>query len=143
MSTEHIPRDAHSQETPLPGLEKEQRPESTTQTVRSESPEKTEDTVEENKPVNPWADPSSFPDGGAKAWLTVAGGACCLFVSFGWINCVGVFQVSMQYKQWTSSHKGQEYYQRNQLHAYSSSEIAWIPSLQGRCLSFAFQSTTN
>lgn len=67
----------------------EETSESHTPTIRSESPHK----VEESPPVNPWADPSSFPDGGAKAWLTVAGSACCLFVSFGWINCVGVFQV--------------------------------------------------
>ena len=32
-------------------------------------------------------DPSSFPDGGLEAWLVVFGGFCCLFVSFGWINC--------------------------------------------------------
>ena len=32
-------------------------------------------------------DPSSFPDGGLKAWLVVFGGFCSLFVSFGWINC--------------------------------------------------------
>ena len=43
-------------------------------------------------PTNPWADPSSFPDGGAKAWLTVAGASACFFVSWGWINCIGVFQ---------------------------------------------------
>jgi len=44
------------------------------------------------QPVNPWADPSSFPDGGTKAWLTVAGASACFFVSWGWINCIGVFQ---------------------------------------------------
>jgi hypothetical protein len=37
-------------------------------------------------PVNPWH-PDLFPDGGVKAWLVVAGAFCCLFVSFGWINC--------------------------------------------------------
>lgn len=31
-------------------------------------------------------DPSSFPDGGFKAWLCVVGGFLCLFCSFGWIN---------------------------------------------------------
>lgn len=36
--------------------------------------------------VNPMH-PSQFPDGGRKAWTTVAGAWCCLFVSFGWINC--------------------------------------------------------
>jgi hypothetical protein len=32
-------------------------------------------------------DPRSFPDGGLDAWLTVAGGFCAVFASFGWINC--------------------------------------------------------
>ena len=36
--------------------------------------------------VNPW-DPSQFPDGGLAAWLVVAGAFCCVFCSFGWINC--------------------------------------------------------
>lgn len=77
-----------------------------------------EDTEKAEKPPpNPWMDPKSFPDGGAKAWLTIAGSSACLFVSFGWINCVGVFQ---------------EYYQTNQLKDYTASEIAWIPALQSR-----------
>lgn len=57
-----------------------------------------------------------YPDGGPKAWLAVAGATACLFVSFGWVNAIGIFQ---------------EYYQSNQLLDYTSSEIAWIPSLQG------------
>lgn len=36
--------------------------------------------------VDPW-NPSQFPDGGIKAWSVVLGGFCCLFCSFGWINC--------------------------------------------------------
>lgn len=71
----------------------------------------------EKPPPNPWTDPKSFPDGGTKAWLTIAGSSACLFVSFGWINCVGIFQ---------------EYYQTHQLKQYSASEIAWIPALQSR-----------
>lgn len=59
--------------------------------------------------------PADFPDGGFQAWLVVLGSWCCLFVSFGWINCVGVFQ---------------EYYQEHLLASYSSSTIAWIPSLE-------------
>ena len=35
------------------------------------------------KPANPWADPSSFPDGGPQAWLTVAAASACFFVSWG------------------------------------------------------------
>ena len=36
--------------------------------------------------VNPW-DPTKLPDGGAAAWLVVAGAFCCVFCSFGWVNC--------------------------------------------------------
>jgi MFS family permease len=59
--------------------------------------------------------PSPFPDGGRKAWLVVLGAWCCMFASFGWINCIGVFQ---------------EHYQRDQLSEYSASAIAWIPSTE-------------
>lgn len=74
----------------------------------------TESGAPPEKPVN---NPSNFPEGGAKAWLTVAGASACLFVSFGWVNCIGIFQ---------------EYYQSNQLKQYTASEVAWIPSLQSR-----------
>ncbi|KAH6894529.1 major facilitator superfamily domain-containing protein [Thelonectria olida] len=56
-----------------------------------------------------------IPDGGATAWLVVFGTWCTSFCSFGWINSVGVFQ---------------DYYERNMLKEYSSSTVAWIPSLQ-------------
>lgn len=64
-------------------------------------------------------DPTAFPDGGKTAWLTVAGSSACLFVSFGWINCVGVFQ---------------EYYSTHQLRQYTESDIAWIPALQSKVI---------
>lgn len=38
-----------------------------------------------------------------------------MFVSFGWVNCIGVFQAE---------------YETNQLKEYSSSEVAWITSLE-------------
>ncbi|KAF2237332.1 MFS general substrate transporter [Viridothelium virens] len=63
----------------------------------------------------PAFNPADFPDGGAKAWLVVAGCWCCLFVSFGWINCIGVFQA---------------YYQTHMLSQYAPSTVAWIPSLE-------------
>ena len=63
----------------------------------------------------PGINPADFPDGGLKAWTVVLGGFCCLFVSFGWINCIGVFQT---------------YYQEHQLSVYSPSTVAWIPALQ-------------
>ncbi|KAG9244291.1 monocarboxylate permease-like protein [Calycina marina] len=58
---------------------------------------------------------TDFPDGGREAWLVVLGGWCGLFVSFGWITCIGVFQT---------------YYTTTLLSAYSSSTIAWIPSFE-------------
>lgn len=66
------------------------------------------------RPVFTGFDPSSFPDGGLQAWLAVSGAFCCLFCSFGWINCIGVFQA---------------YYEKNQLRNYSPSTVSWIPSL--------------
>ncbi|CAI6335742.1 unnamed protein product [Periconia digitata] len=66
------------------------------------------------EPISPFH-PSQFPDGGKDAWLCLLGSACCLFCSFGWLNCVGVFQ---------------SYYSQNQLQDYSASQIAWIASLE-------------
>ncbi|KAK7705989.1 hypothetical protein SLS57_009906 [Botryosphaeria dothidea] len=72
-------------------------------------------------PQNPMMDPKSFPDGGLDAWLCVLGGFCALFCSFGWINCIGVFQ---------------EYYQTHQLSQYSASTISWIPSCEAFMMFF-------
>ena len=70
--------------------------------------------IEHNKPAsNPQGlSPADFPE---NAWLVVLGAWCGLFCSFGWLNSIGVFQ---------------EYYQFNQLAAYTPSEIAWIPSME-------------
>lgn len=54
-------------------------------------------------------------EGGAKAWLTVLGASAALFTSFGWTNCIGLFQ---------------DEYQSNQLKQYSSSTVSWITSVQ-------------
>jgi hypothetical protein len=68
----------------------------------------------DEKPAAPAGpDPKEFPDGGLKAWSVVFGGWCCLFASFGWINCIGVFQT---------------YYQENFLSTYTPSQVAWISS---------------
>ncbi|KAK0654184.1 putative monocarboxylate transporter [Cercophora samala] len=56
-----------------------------------------------------------FPEGGIHAWMTVSGASACLFVSFGWVNCAGIFQ---------------SHYQANQLSNHTPSEISWIPALQ-------------
>ena len=59
--------------------------------------------------------PADFPDGGFTAWSVCLGAFCCLFASFGWITCIGVFQA---------------YYQTHQLKNYSASAVAWIPSVE-------------
>ncbi|KAL4940485.1 hypothetical protein BDV06DRAFT_213459 [Aspergillus oleicola] len=47
--------------------------------------------------------------------MVTAGAFSCVFCSFGWINCIGIFQ---------------DYYQSHQLRSYSSSTISWIASLE-------------
>ncbi|KAF5015233.1 hypothetical protein F66182_13508, partial [Fusarium sp. NRRL 66182] len=61
------------------------------------------------------AAPPEAPEGGTKAWLSVLGASAALFTSFGWTNCIGLFQ---------------EEYQSNQLKEYSSSTVSWITSVQ-------------
>lgn len=63
----------------------------------------------------PKAAPPTVPDGGLQAWLTVAGASVALFVSFGWVNCIALFQSE---------------YETNQLKDYSSSEVSWITSME-------------
>lgn len=65
--------------------------------------------------------PADFPDGGLQAWLVVLGGFCTIFASFGWINCIGIFQ---------------DYYETHQLSSYSSSTVAWIPSTESFMMFF-------
>ncbi|KAF4629728.1 hypothetical protein G7Y89_g8415 [Cudoniella acicularis] len=55
------------------------------------------------------------PEGGTKAWLCLLGASTALFVSFGWVNCIALFQAE---------------YETNQLKQYSSSTVSWIPSME-------------
>ncbi|KAE8355373.1 major facilitator superfamily domain-containing protein [Aspergillus coremiiformis] len=55
------------------------------------------------------------PDGGLKAWMVVFGAFCGLFVSFGWINCIGAFL---------------DYYKTHQLSDFPTSTVTWITSLE-------------
>ncbi|PYH35080.1 monocarboxylate transporter 4 [Aspergillus neoniger CBS 115656] len=55
----------------------------------------------------------TYPEGGRRAWLAVAGAWCCNFCSFGWTSSIGVFQA---------------YHSEHQLSSYSSSAVSWIPS---------------
>lgn len=56
-----------------------------------------------------------FQEGGTKAWLTVAGSSAALFTSFGFVNCIGLFQAL---------------YETDQLKNYSTSEVSWITSTE-------------
>ncbi|KAK6582564.1 hypothetical protein PZA11_004972 [Diplocarpon coronariae] len=73
------------------------------------------EVIPKSTPAPGGVNPADFPDGGLEACMVVLGGWLCLFCSFGWINCIGVFQ---------------QYYQQNLLAGYSSSTISWIPSLE-------------
>lgn len=69
----------------------------------------------ENKGELPKHAIPNFPEGGFKAWLTVSGAAAALFVSFGWVNCIALFQAN---------------YEMNQLKRYPRSTISWITSME-------------
>lgn len=56
------------------------------------------------------------PEGGTKAWLSLLGASCAMFVSFGWVNCIALFQTE---------------YETNQLKQYSQSAVSWITSMEG------------
>jgi hypothetical protein len=55
------------------------------------------------------------PEGGTKAWLSLIGASCAMFVSFGWANCIALFQAE---------------YETNQLKQYSKSAVSWITSME-------------
>ncbi|CAM1503134.1 Fc.00g079100.m01.CDS01 [Cosmosporella sp. VM-42] len=82
---------------------------------RAPSPEPEKRDGDPEIPSNNDSHIEEAPNGGAAAWLVVLGTWCTSFCSFEWINSVGLFQ---------------DYYQREMLKHYSSSTIAWIPSLQ-------------
>ncbi len=82
---------------------------------RFRSPAIDDEKASSPKPLLSTLEAADFPDGGLKAWSVVLGAWCCLFTSFGWINCIGVFQ---------------NYYENNQLSTYSPSTVAWITSVE-------------
>lgn len=69
-----------------------------------------------------------FPEGGTKAWLAVAGSSAALFVSFGWVNCIALFQAE---------------YETNQLKNYTSSEVSWITSMECMMLRLSCRETAS
>jgi hypothetical protein len=54
------------------------------------------------------------PDGGARAWVTTAGGFCIFFGCLGFTSCFGVLQ---------------QYYTTHQLRHRTADEVAWIGSV--------------
>ncbi|KAJ7496845.1 major facilitator superfamily domain-containing protein [Mycena latifolia] len=86
-----------------------------TRVSSEESAEKTAkiENDDETVPFDIFA--AEFPDGGARAWLVVLGGACTTFSTFGYVNAWGVFQA---------------YYEETLLKDSSASNIAWIGSIQ-------------
>ncbi|BEI88625.1 uncharacterized protein CcaverHIS019_0113430 [Cutaneotrichosporon cavernicola] len=69
----------------------------------------------ETETTEPPVGPGPNPDGGTKAWLTVAGSAFMGFAQFGLSNAFGVFQ---------------RHYETHQLADRTPDEIAWIGSIQ-------------
>ncbi|EJU03434.1 MFS general substrate transporter [Dacryopinax primogenitus] len=57
----------------------------------------------------------TYPEGGLRGWLTVAGAWLCLVCTFGYTNAYGVYQ---------------SYYVQTMLPSSSTSAISWIGSLQ-------------
>jgi hypothetical protein len=55
------------------------------------------------------------PEGSLKAYLAVVGTFTAMFVSFGWVNCIALFQAE---------------YETNQLKQYTSSQVSWITSME-------------
>jgi MFS family permease len=55
------------------------------------------------------------PEGSLKAYLAVVGAFSAMFVSFGFVNCIALFQAE---------------YETNQLKQYTSSQVSWITSTE-------------
>ena len=105
-STEHVPG--------YSSVDDEKRQPDGHIVLTQELSKQTTESVKVTPPAGAF-NPQDNPDGGSKAWLCVLGSFCIMFCSFGWVNCIGVFQA---------------YYQTHLLAGYSSSTVSWIPSLQ-------------
>ncbi|KAJ6497558.1 major facilitator superfamily domain-containing protein [Mycena sanguinolenta] len=86
---------------------------SVTEESTVEKTEKQNNISQAEAPLDIWS--QEYPDGGARAWLVVFGGACITFSTFGYVNAWGIFQ---------------SYYTQNILKDSSPSNIAWIGSIQ-------------
>ncbi|KAJ4163178.1 hypothetical protein LMH87_004922 [Akanthomyces muscarius] len=68
-----------------------------------------------SSPKDEQAPEDEAPEGGTKAWLSLIGASCAMFVSFGWVNCIALFQAE---------------YERDQLKNYNKSTVSWITSME-------------
>lgn len=59
-------------------------------------------------------DPSTYPEGGLRAWLVAFGAFCGMFAGFGVLNSIGIFNA---------------YLQNNQLRGEDESTVSWIFSI--------------
>ncbi|QRV97282.1 major facilitator superfamily transporter [Ceratobasidium sp. AG-Ba] len=98
----------------------ENRPHSIADTVVGPPGGPTADVDASNAEKQVQYTPPQIPDGGAKAWATVAGAWLVLFCTFGYANAFGAYE---------------DYYTRVYMTNKSSSDIAWIGSTQ-LCLQF-------
>ncbi|KAF8657144.1 hypothetical protein AX14_007916, partial [Amanita brunnescens Koide BX004] len=74
------------------------------------------DDYDHDKEGEAFEDPSNFPEGGLRAWMTLVGSFLFQFCAFGYTNAFGVYN---------------DYYVRIYLGGkYSSSQISWIGSIQ-------------
>ncbi|EIN09537.1 MFS general substrate transporter [Punctularia strigosozonata HHB-11173 SS5] len=93
-----------------------------TRETSAASPSKLESAPSEKPPQSPEAKEAQethsaddYPDGGLRAWVTIAGSACVMFCTFGMTQAFGPYQ---------------DYYTRFLLKNHTPSEIAWIGSVQ-------------
>lgn len=83
----------------------------------AKAPDHKSNTIDDSSssPKDEQAPEDEVPEGGTKAWLSLIGASCAMFVSFGWVNCIALFQAE---------------YERNQLKNYNKSTVSWITSME-------------
>lgn len=101
----------NAEETCLNNLAKQANNKHAPESIKSVAPQQvlvTEANINDH-------DEDSFPEGGLRAWLVVAGAFSAQFMVFGIVNSTGAFQ---------------SYLSLNQLRNSSAEQIAWIFSLE-------------
>lgn len=101
--------------------------------TRGQSSNRVKDELDAEASYEPAGATDDVPDGGLAAWMVVFGAWCTSFCSYGWINSKRS-SCSLVYLHTNAKALGigvfQDYYEHNMLKGYSTSAIAWVPSLQ-------------